>query len=61
MIFVPVFVNVKDNIFELFSRDGYGFVFWIIQYGLPLFSPLMTYIANKKEKEKVIYPRRVEE
>ena len=61
MIIVPVFVNVKDNIFDLFSRDGYGFVFWIIQYGLPLFSPLMTYIANKKEKEKVIYPRRVEE
>ena len=61
MIIVPVFVKVKDTVFDLFSRDGYGFVFWIIQYGVPLLSPLMTYLANKKEKGRVVYPRRLEE
>lgn len=58
VIIAPLVYPIKDVVYTAAARDGLGFVFWGIEYLLPLLLPLLTWICYKKDAKRTLYPRR---
>ncbi|MEG1528261.1 MAG: GerAB/ArcD/ProY family transporter [Clostridia bacterium] len=50
IIIAPIFIDIKEEVYAIFCIGAGKYFFWFVQYILPLFLPLLTYISNKKQK-----------